>query len=142
MNCKYLARRYKKYKPYFYCRYKKEVIAFDLCKNCSNFDLKKNKPISKRSSKQNKLEKDRDKNLNKKGYCQYCGQYSERLDPHEIYGGSNRKRSIINGFVILLCRNCHNNEKIILDIRKKTQKKYEKNHTREEFIELIGKNYL
>ena len=57
-------------------------------------------------------------------------------------GGSNRKRSIENGFVTLICRNCHQNEKIIAKLKIKYQKKYEKTHTREEFIKLIGKSYI
>ena len=56
-------------------------------------------------------------------------------------GGSNRKRSIENNFVVLICRKCHDNEKIIEILRKKYQKEYEKTHTREEFIKLIGKSY-
>lgn len=102
----------------------------------------KSAEIKKKSSKQAKLERDRDKNLIKKGKCEYCHKYSDRLDPHEVYGGSNRKRSIKNKFVALLCRNCHDNEKVIEELKKKYQKEYEKTHTREEFIKLIGKSYL
>ena len=104
--------------------------------------LKRNTPIKKRTAKQNKLEKERDKNLIKSGYCGYCGKYCEKLDTHEIYGGSNRKRSIKYGFVKLLCRKCHENEKILQELKIKTQKEFEKTHTREEFIEIIGKSYL
>lgn len=57
-------------------------------------------------------------------------------------GGSNRKRSIENRFVALICRNCHQNEKIITELKIKYQKEYEKTHTREEFIKLIGKSYI
>lgn len=103
---------------------------------------KKNMGIKKKSSKQAKLERDRDKDLIKKGKCEYCGKYSNRLDPHEVYGGSNRKRSIKNKFVALLCRNCHDDNKVIEELKKKYQREYEKEHTREEFIKLIGKSYL
>lgn len=103
---------------------------------------RKENVIKKKSSKQAKLERDRDKGLIKKGKCEYCHKYSDRLDPHEVYGGSNRKRSIKNKFVALLCRNCHDNEKVIEELKKKYQKEYEKTHTREEFIKLIGKSYL
>lgn len=111
-------------------------------KNRSKTILKRNKPIKNRSVKQNKLERDRDKNLIKSGKCEYCGKLCGKLDPHEVYGGSNRKRSIKYGFVKLLCRQCHNNENIIRDLRKRTQKEYEKTHTREEFIQIVGKSYL
>ena len=98
--------------------------------------------MKKKSSKLAKLERDRDKNLTKKGKCQYCGKYSCRLDPHEVYGGSNRQRSIKNKFVALICRKCHDDEEILQIIKKKFQKEYEKTHTRDEFINLIGKSYL
>lgn len=98
--------------------------------------------IKKKSSKLAKLERQRDKNLTKEGICEYCGNYSKRLDPHEIYGGSNRQRSIKHKFVKLICLKCHSNESIINQLRKDTQKEYEKTHTREEFIKIIGKSYL
>lgn len=98
--------------------------------------------IKKKSSKLAKLERQRDKNLTKEGICEYCGNYSKRLDPHEIYGGSNRQRSIKHKFVKLICPKCHSNEKIIKQLRIDTQKEYEKTHTREDFIKIIGKSYI
>lgn len=102
----------------------------------------KSAEIKKKSSKLAKLERQRDKGLVKSGICENCGKFSKRLDPHEIYGGSNRKRSIAHKFVKLLCRECHSNENIINQLRIDTQKEYEKNHTRNDFIKLIGKSYL
>lgn len=98
--------------------------------------------IKKKSKKLVKLERQRDKNLVKEGICEFCGNYSRHLDPHEVYGGSNRKRSIAHKFVKLLCRKCHDNEEIINQLRIETQKEYMKTHTEEEFIKLIGKSYL
>lgn len=98
--------------------------------------------IKKKSNKLAKLERQRDKNLIKSGICEVCGRYSKQLDPHEIYGGSNRKRSIKHKFVKLLCRKCHDNKEIIKQLRIDTQKEYMKTHTKEEFIELIGKSYI
>ena len=95
--------------------------------------------IKQKSSKLAKLERQRDKGIIKSGRCEYCGKVCKKLDPHEVYGGSNRKRSIKNKFVKLLCRECHSNEKVITQLRIDTQKEYEKNHTREEFIKLIRK---
>lgn len=143
MYCENLLKRSRKHQIVFYCKKYKSYIDYKIdCKNCLDFNFKRNKPIIKRSIKQNKLEKERDKNLIKSGYCGYCGKYCGKLDPHEVYGGSNRKRSIQNGFVILLCRKCHSNEKILQELKKKTQKEFEGIHTREEFIEIIGKSYL
>lgn len=98
--------------------------------------------IKKKSKKLVKLERQRDENLVKEGICEFCGNYSRHLDPHEVYGGSNRKRSIAHKFVKLLCRKCHDDEEIINQLRIETQKEYMKTHTEEEFIKLIGKSYL
>lgn len=98
--------------------------------------------IKKKSKKLAKLERQRDKDIVKEGICEFCGKYSKRLDPHEIYGGSNRKRSIKHKFVKLICPKCHSNEAIINQLRIDTQKEYMKTHTEEEFINLIGKSYI
>ena len=98
--------------------------------------------IKKKSKKLAKLERQRDKDIVKEGICEFCGKYSKRLDPHEVYGGSNRKRSIKHKFVKLICSKCHSNEAIINQLRIDTQKEYMKTHTEEEFIDLIGKSYL
>ena len=98
--------------------------------------------MKKKSSKQAKLERQRDKVLVKSGICENCGKFSKRLEPHEVYGGSNRKRSIAHKFVKLLCRECHSDENIINQLRIETQKEYMKTHTKEEFIKLIGKSYI
>jgi hypothetical protein len=140
--CKHITKRTYQKKPYIYCRKLKQQITFDKCKKCLKFESRNYKPINKRSSKLNKLERQRDKNLIKKGICECCGQYSERLDPHEIFGGSNRKRSIINNFISLICPKCHKDEEKIKELRKKKQEEFEKTHTREEFIKLIGKSQL
>ena len=98
--------------------------------------------IKKKSKKLAKLERQRDKDIVKEGLCEFCGKYSKRLDPHEVYGGSNRKRSIKHKFVKLICPKCHSNEAIINQLRIDTQKEYMKTHTEEEFINLIGKSYI
>lgn len=98
--------------------------------------------IKQKSSNLAKLERQRDKEIIKSGRCECCGKVCTKLDPHEVYGGSNRKRSIVNKFVKLLCRECHSNKDVIKQLRIDMQKEYEKTHTREEFITLIGKSYL
>lgn len=105
---------------------------------------KKQKPteMKKKSKKLAKLERQRDKDLVKSGICECCGNFSKRLDPHEVYGGSNRQRSIKHKFVKLICSECHSNEEIINQLRKDTQKEFEKTHTREDFIRIFGKSYL
>lgn len=98
--------------------------------------------IKQKSNKLLKLERERDKDIIKSGKCDYCGRICSRLDPHEVYGGRNRKRSIENNFIKMLCRQCHSNEEIIKQLRIDVQKEYEKEHTREEFIKIIGKSYI
>ncbi len=63
-------------------------------------------------------------------------------DLHEVYGGSNRKRSIENGLVVPLCRKCHQDKAILKWLKKFVQLKFEETHTREDFIKIFGKSYL
>lgn len=142
MKCKHITHRSYRKQGFWYCRKKKQQITYDECKKCLEIEPRKYKSMKKKSDKLSKLERERDKNIIKKGICQNCKQYSNRLDPHEVFGGSNRQRSIKYGFVKLICRKCHDNEEEIEKMRKETQQEYEKNHTREEFIQLIGKSYL
>lgn len=141
MYCKNLLKRQRKYKPYFYCKALRKEIILPCDKNCLERNLVTNKPIKKASSKQKQLEKNRfsifTTNFNK---CYYCGNEG-KMDLHEIYGGSNRTRSIKNGLVVPLCRLCHSNDEIIQYLRIKLQKEYEKKHSRDDFIKLIGKSY-
>ena len=128
MNCIYLTKRSKKYSPYWFCRLNKKEIALDKCKSCSKLKYKEIKAIKNKTNKQVKLENSR---------------YSIITDDlHEIYGGSNRKRSIKNGLVVPLCRKCHENDEILKFLQRFMQLEYEETHTREEFIKLIGKSYL
>ena len=143
MYCKNLLIRKKNYKPYFYCKALKKEIILPCDEKCSKAILKRNRGIKKVSEKQKQLEKNRfsifTNNFEK---CFYCGKSNEKIDLHEIYGGSNRIRSIKNGFVVPLCRKCHSNEKIIMQLRIDMQKEYEKTHSRENFIKITGKSYI
>ena len=98
--------------------------------------------IKKKSSKLAKLERERDKDRIKSGKCDYCHHNVKRLDPHEVYGGSNRQRSIKHNFVRNLCRKCHDDPEVIKQLRIDVQKEYEKTHSREDFIKITGKSYL
>ena len=141
-QCKYFRIRSEKYQKYFYCLKLKKKINVEKCSTCEYKDYKTQKKWKTRSKKLSKLEKQRDKSLIKSGKCDYCHKEFKHLDPHEIYGGSNRGRSIKNGFVKRLCRKCHSNEDVIQQLKIDTQKEFEKTHTREEFIKIIGKSYL
>lgn len=54
MSCIYLTQRTKKYKPYFFCRYTKQQITLDKCKNCSERKYKEIKHIKSKKHKQTK----------------------------------------------------------------------------------------
>lgn len=146
-KCKYLTIRTKNYEKYFYCRLNKKIINYTTeCIKCVKNEPRKNKGINKKTSKQIKLEKSRYSILtNDLEHCYICrfqGKKVLRDDLHEVYEGANRKRSILNGLVVPLCRKHHQNEEILSELKVATQRMYEVNHTRDEFIKLIGKSYI
>jgi hypothetical protein len=86
-----------------------------------------------------------------KDVCWVCGtEYG--LHTHHIYFGlKNRKISDEHGFTVKLCAKHHNasnkgvhfNRVLDLNLKQVCQQEFEsQGHTREEFIKLIGKNYL
>lgn len=92
-----------------------------------------------------KLEKNRFSILtNDMEHCYIC--QSPFVEIHEIYNAGNRKISMKNGFCVGLCRSCHT--QVTLDyeknlyLKKKCQLKFEETHSREEFMKLIGRNFI
>ena len=81
--------------------------------------------------------------------CYLC-KTNRNLERHHIFGGANREKSEEYGLTVILCHNCHNeppngvhhNKQMDLWLKMYTQQTYERHHTRDEFIRLIGKNYL
>ena len=147
MSCMYLTKRSKNYLPYLFCRLYKEVITLDKCKSCSDLKYKEIKAIKNKTKKQTKLENSRYSIVTDDlKHCYTCTEKGikdiPKDDLHEVYGGSNRKRSIENGLVVPLCRKCHQDSKVLKFLQRFVQKEYEKTHTREEFIKLIGKSYI
>lgn len=75
---------------------------------------------------------------------------TDYLHKHHIYGGSNRIVSEEEGFFIYLipefhtttAQGIHNDDEFLKAMQKICQHIYEENHTREEFIRLIGKSYI
>ena len=146
-KCKYITIRTKNYEKYFYCRLNKKIINYTTeCIKCVKNEPRKNKGINKKTSKQMKLEKSRysilTDDLEHCYICRFQGKKVLRDDLHEVYNGANRKRSILNGLVVPLCRKHHQNEEILSELKVATQRMYEVNHTRDEFIKLIGKSYI
>lgn len=83
--------------------------------------------------------------------CYVTGS-TQNLHLHHIYAGSRRQISDRNGFVVWLTGYYHNQSndgvhgknghELDLMLKRACQKKYEETHSREEFMQLIGKNYL
>ena len=82
--------------------------------------------------------------------CYICGSpYWTEL--HHIFFGKNRKNSDKHGFTCWLCEahhrgtyGVHGREGKFIDekLKRECQAKYELTHSREDFIKIIGKNYL
>lgn len=149
MNCKHITIRTKNKSKFFFCRLHKRQIPLNLvqCKECADFKCKEYKSIKKKTKKQVKLENSRFSIItNDLKHCYICTERGIKNvlkdDLHEVYGGSNRKRSIENGLVVPLCRKCHEDYTVLKWLKKFTQLEFEETHTREEFIALIGKSYL
>lgn len=76
---------------------------------------------------------------------------TDNLHLHHIYFGIGlRKISDDNGFTVYLTAELHNmsnkgvhfNRELDLYLKQTCQRKFEETHSREEFMKLIGKNYL
>lgn len=83
--------------------------------------------------------------------CFLCGERGQLEEHHIFFGNPGRKISEKHGFKIRLCPYCHRlspnaphrNRTTDLELKRICQKAYEEQgNTREEFIALIGRNYL
>lgn len=149
MNCKHLTVRSRKGTKFFFCRLKKQqlVLSLSQCRKCSKIEFKTYKTIKNKTSKLSKLEKHRFSILTDDlKHCYICTGNGKKdvlkEDLHEVYGGSNRQRSIKNGLVVPLCRKCHKDYEVLKFLKRYCQITYEETHSREDFIKLIGKSYL
>lgn len=88
-------------------------------------------------------------------YCYLCDRLDHRymvrgLQEHHIFGGPNRTISEAEGLKCWLCLShhihgpeaVHNNIRNMRMLQQEAQQAFEKDHTREEFVRLIGRNYL
>ena len=88
-------------------------------------------------------------------YCYLCDLLDQKymargLQEHHIFGGPNRTVSEAEGLKCWLCLKhhtqgpeaVHNNIQNARILQQKAQQAYEKTHTREEFVRLIGRNYM
>lgn len=79
--------------------------------------------------------------------CLLCG--SPNVELHHCFFGSLRKISDQHGLTVWLCPEHHRgnsgvhfNRELDLWVKRTAQFKFEKNHSREEWFKIIGKNYL
>lgn len=87
--------------------------------------------------------------LQEEKVCFLCPRL-QNLEQHHIFGGANRRWSEKYGLKVWLCPRCHRDQKEgvhgnkeIMEIMHRTgQRAFEKEHTREEFMKIFGKNYL
>lgn len=96
------------------------------------------------------------KTIQKNKECYLCRKYFDicndrGLHLHHVYEGwGNRRKSTEMNAVIWLCPEHHNmsdygihfNKDVDLEVKQEVQRWYEEDHSREEFMELIGRNYL
>ena len=139
MYCKNL---YRRMNGKLRCKIIKQEITLSYCAKCREFEPRNNTPMKKKSSKLKKLENNRfsifTKDLKR---CYYC--HKKATDIHEVWGGSNRQRSMKLGFCIPLCRECHSNNETVELLKERLQREYEKmGNPREKFIEVIGRSYI
>lgn len=113
-------------------------FAFPKCKP----KIKKKCKMKKKSSKLAYKERKRVSILtDDTSRCFICGMKKD--DIHEIFGGSNRQKSMEHGLVIPICRKEHSDIKNFENwLHRLGQKKFEETHTRKEFIKEFGKSYI
>lgn len=94
--------------------------------------------------------------MQKEKECYLCRKLygletTQGLHKHHIYEGwANREVSESMGAWVWLCGYHHNlsnfgihfNKERDLELKQEAQRKYEEDHTREEFMQLIGRDYL
>ena len=146
MYCKHFTIRSKKVIKYSYCRLLKKKITLACCQECDDKEYKQYNTMKSHSNRQSKREKERFSiiypDLNK---CCECGS-KIGVQKNEIFEGSYRQISMLNGMVCPFCKKCHErfHNDIIFNLEYKImfQKEYMKTHSLEEFISTFGQNYI
>lgn len=80
-------------------------------------------------------------------HCYVCGRPYPNL--HHMMNGANKKKAEQYGLILPLCINhhtgaegVHTKPEKMLACRQMAQRKFEEEHTRDEWIEQFGKSYL
>ena len=102
--------------------------------------------MKNKSNRLAKLERNRKSVFtNNMDNCYLCS--NKRTDIHEIFRGRNRKNSMIYGFVLPLCRECHSTKAEAINFEefwhRQAQLYFEKYiGSREDFIKVFRRNYI
>lgn len=146
MKCIYLKVRSKKLQKYLYCSKRKEQITYKDCTKCMCKEYKQIKKIKKQSKNQRKLEAKRFSIItNNLDICYICKQKRKR-DLNEVFGGSNRRKSMEWGMVIPICGDCHSEwhlkEELRREYQQEAQQIFEKEYSHDLFMAEFKRNYL
>ena len=102
--------------------------------------------IKQKSKKLANLEKKRFSILTDNLEICYICTKRKKDDLHEVFGGNNRKKSMIWGLVVPICRKCHrdwdSNKELKKEIQQESQRRFEKKYGHELFMAEFKKNYL
>ena len=138
------------YKEYKNAQYSKNIVQ-NYAKKCKKNAKMHNKlqntvQIKKRTSKLNKLERDRFSLFtDDDSKCMLCGS-TYQLTWNEIFRGKNRQLSMKYGLCQRLCLSCHmkyQEDPVFNEFwHKKGQLEFIKNHPELDFVKIFGKNYL
>lgn len=86
-----------------------------------------------------------------KSTCYVCQRTTHTEMHHIIHAGCSKKRQERIGLIVYLCPECHrgtngvhgkNGHMLDLDLKQIAQHTYEETHSREEWMQEIGRNYL
>ena len=82
-------------------------------------------------------------------YCFFC-ETTRFLEKHHVFSGPYRKKSEAYGYTVYLCHNHHNEPPDGVHFHKENrnhlkricQRHFEVSHSRQDFIDTFGRNYL
>ena len=145
-NCVYLKQKLNRS---LFCRFYKTPIIIGKCADCQNRKFKEiegNSTLKKATFRLIEAQSKRFSILNQPlTKCAECG-LKNGIELNEVFEGAKRSVSMKHGFVVPLCKKCHerfhNDRSFALKYKRLYQAKYEESHSRADFINLIHHNYL
>lgn len=146
MKCINFRFRTKDYQKYIYCIKRKKKIQYEECKDCKYKEYKQVKELNKKSNKLKRLENNRFSIITDNLKICYICKQKKKDDLNEVFEGSNRQMSMKYGLVIPICRECHNNYDLDINLRSKYMKEaqiiFENTYSHELFMKEFKRNYL